>query len=493
MDLEITTKLRVAVVALAAGMVGVSYVSADTRSAADSLGLSRGSGYSTVQINFPEAIAGQKAGEAAHAASLTAGPRVTRDLTVLIYMNGKNNLGVHHGLDIFDMEQAGSNARMNVVVEKGSLGRSMYGQKWTGARRFYIRKNPEQFPLGLVSEVLDTLPDADMGDWHHVAEFVRWGKAAYPARRYVLVISDHGSGLFDIPRAVPPEGGAKGISYDDATGSSVSNLELAALLRETGGVDALVLDACLMQALEIAYEVRDYAPYVVASQEVSWTDTISYSRVLAALGKTPAAPAEALARAFIEASRPLWASDRVHQKMSLVRTGELPALLPLLDAWTRLARAHGDAAALRAARLEVMRFEDPWSSRMHAASSYADLYDFTAQHDGRLNLSSPGAAQVKAAGEALRAALAGRAVALNATYGYNTSGRAMSDARGLSIYVPPPKVYRRAASGKGGKLVDAAPADQAALEARFANPYSDYAFARDCAWREFTDFLWRLE
>ena len=490
------TRLRIALLALAAGMVGAGYVSADSRSAMDELGV--GWGNDGVKVSAPvvsgPAAAGRAAGEAAREASLLAGPAV-KDLTVMFYMNGRNNLGIHHFRDLYKMEQAGSTASMNVVAEKGSLGgKNMFDQTWAGSRRYFVRKSPEEFPDRFYSTVLAEFPTVDMGDWRHALEFVRWAKTGFPARRYVLVISDHGSGLFDVPRRPATAGGsAKGISFDEKTGNSISNLALAAILREAGGVDVLVLDACLMQAAEIGYELRGLTPYVVGSEEVSWTNTMDQQAVLKALAAAPAAAPLALARTVVRASVPGW-RGKEHQKLSVVSTAEFDAFTTLLDVWADDAVRLADTRAAKAARDRALRFEDPWAASRNPLSCYADLYDFVKLYGENLDLARPGAAQLKALGDAVLEHLRTRLVAQNATKGFNRAGRSMADARGLSIYVPPAQGLR-VNPDPGGEpviLAETLPSQQAAIEGQFANRYDDYAFARNTRWRAFVNYLWSL-
>ena len=58
-----------------------------------------------------------------------------------------------------------------------------------------IRFSLSRYTTGAeIDLVLEKLPPVDMGDYRQVVNFVRWAKVNYPAKRYMLIIENHGDG-----------------------------------------------------------------------------------------------------------------------------------------------------------------------------------------------------------------------------------------------------------------------------------------------------------
>src|SRR3989339_1466776 len=126
-----------------------------------------------------------------------------------------------------------------------------------------------------------TTENVDMGDYKRVVDFVAWAKTNYPAKRYMLIIWNHGSGWMD------PKGSPKGISFDDETGNYIRTPQIGLILKEAGKVDILAFDACLMQMAEVAYEVKDNAQVIVGSEETVPGLGYPYGLFLGAMAKRP--------------------------------------------------------------------------------------------------------------------------------------------------------------------------------------------------------------
>ncbi|MGA2177903.1 MAG: Calx-beta domain-containing protein, partial [Verrucomicrobiota bacterium] len=118
---------------------------------------------------------------------------------------------------------------------------------------------------------------------------------------YALVIFDHGGGIS--PTVVgetnlPPV--PTGICWDD-TGDylSVADLGNAAAHVKTllgRNLEVLHLDACLMQMIEVNYELRNSVDYLVASENEGWAIDPSWETYVASI--TPATTSQALAQAI---------------------------------------------------------------------------------------------------------------------------------------------------------------------------------------------------
>ncbi len=364
------------------------------------------------------------------AAEVPAAPEPGRpapkEWTVLVYVSARNDLGLEAIKDVNEMEAAGSTARVNVVVEMGrivtpppfnpfsSVQEPAPPQAdWTGSRRFLMVKDSD--PLRINSPVLAHFPDADMGDWRHLAEFIAWGKANYPARKYMLVVGGHGSGWRGVK---PPAAAQKGIAYDDPSGNHISPEELARAIKAGGGVNVYASDACLMQTVEVVYDLKDSAEYVVGSQETTPGSGYNYEVFLNALAAGPHdafSAAQAVMKGFSEF---YYGTQKQSVTMSIVRPAAAAELAASLDAFARLAAASkADLKVYMDGRFGLRHFED---------EDARDLYQLMQLYYEK----SPTPAVREAAGRVI-AVLAGKFVVRNDALGYKSK-----DANGVSVYCP---------------------------------------------------------
>lgn len=115
--------------------------------------------------------------------------------------------------------------------------------------------------------------DANVGDAHTLQQFVRFGKAHYPAQHYALVFYSHGDG--------------QSFGADsDSKGDALCSAELTSVLEAQDSVDVMAFDVCSMGGVENLYQWRPDtgrfgAHVVVASPSVS--GPLPYDTLLARL------------------------------------------------------------------------------------------------------------------------------------------------------------------------------------------------------------------
>lgn len=175
--------------------------------------------------------------------------------TVMGYFDGNNNLDVSQAgtsyiiEDIQEMEKVGSNEQVTAVVMLSSL-------KTGGNADYYlVEEYPDELPDNVSSTSLKDLGTKDMSDPQCLRDFVAWAEEEYPAKHYALIVNDHG-------------GGWRGVCEDEQNGAgdlmSLPNLRQA--LEEGPHFDVVIFHACLMSMVEVAYELKDVADYMVACE-----------------------------------------------------------------------------------------------------------------------------------------------------------------------------------------------------------------------------------
>ncbi|PKL48015.1 MAG: hypothetical protein CVV42_11060 [Candidatus Riflebacteria bacterium HGW-Riflebacteria-2] len=243
-----------------------------------------------------------------------------KEWTFMIFMAADNNLEAATSLDINEIEKYGSSDHLNFVAQIDRNGGYSNNSelKWSGARRFYITKDKE--PDKMNSQMVKDLGNVDMADPLALTDFVEWVKENYPARRYALILWNHGTGWKEIqPGAMEAEVGEIGlpagmqaainnisynISYDDTSKTSMSIPVLGETLGQIKDIlgqpiDILGFDACLMQMVEVSWTAAPYALYQVGSPDLEPERGWPYDLIAAAMTKKPAMQAKELAETIV--------------------------------------------------------------------------------------------------------------------------------------------------------------------------------------------------
>jgi hypothetical protein len=247
-------------------------------------------------------------------------PRVA-DWTVMVFMNAKNNLECAGIANFSQMANIGSSDHVNVVVELGRPTKRRYTNDeggWTGVLRFRVTQGMHPVEGSAIDPDNPNVRHADMGSGATLSDFVRWSERTYPAKKYILVIWNHGQGwrfyqtLALEDRAQPLEvayrpnslisddepqpcngpsgqtltGGFRSVSFDEDTGSFLYNRDVANSVQGLH-IELLGFDACLMAMIESAYAFRDVANIMVASEELVPGDGWNYDFWLRELVNNP--------------------------------------------------------------------------------------------------------------------------------------------------------------------------------------------------------------
>jgi len=221
-------------------------------------------------------------------------------------MAGDNNLSDYGLRDITEMEKTGSSDKTSVITEIDTYG------NFQGTIRYQI---PKINPITGVANriVVKRLREMDSGDPKTLVNFLKWGKKTFPAKDYVIIVWNHGSGfrsprsnviqrtrrlMFTQSKYVKKRNlsyDQRGIATDDMTGNSIDMTELANALKESGfsgknKIQLLGFDACLMNMLEVAYQMSPYANFLVGSEDLEPGDGADYTANVRSINKPRISP-----------------------------------------------------------------------------------------------------------------------------------------------------------------------------------------------------------
>jgi hypothetical protein len=207
-------------------------------------------------------------------------PSLNAKWTIMVYMDGDNDLDDCAWDDLMELESVSSTDEIKIVTQLDAY------YSCSGTFRYYITGSAPgaSYPL-YPNDIVQTLPEQNMADPATLTSFVNWAATNYPAEKYLLVLWNHGAGWRD--RNIL----TKGVIWDDTSGDFMTMAELVQGLNGTNeGIDIIGFDACLMQMAEVAYEIYGItnAPnYMVTSQATEWWDGWPYDDILAHLLANP--------------------------------------------------------------------------------------------------------------------------------------------------------------------------------------------------------------
>ncbi|MEI7528485.1 MAG: clostripain-related cysteine peptidase [Elusimicrobiota bacterium] len=428
-----------------------------------------------------EQLSSQTRALPAAAAQAAPRPEALKEWTIMVYMNGKSNIEPFALGDLNRFETVGSSEKINIVAElgrsKGLENDTTADGDWDGVRRYFVTRDADKEHIG--STLLEDVGARDMGDWKEAAAFLKWARAAYPAKKYLFIIWDHGWGWIDPKK--PGDNlldGQKSISHDFVTGNYIATTDMGKIFKEAGKVDLYASMACFMQMAEVAYEIKDAADVIVGSEEVIQLPSLNFEDFFAFMAANPGAGAEAAGVSMVDTFREMYARPEYQDmlektkygvQLSAIRAARLPALAKKTKTWYELAMAAGDKPALARAKAEVLRFEvgDETTDPDKRISFYGDLYNFVELAGRYAAPALPQGARLAAAGEDLKSFIAGDLTIRNAWLGKDRTGKEYSNTHGIAINIP----------GRPGSLIEYYPS------------YSKLAFEKATGWDSFVTYL----
>ncbi|MCU0316550.1 MAG: clostripain-related cysteine peptidase [Fimbriimonadaceae bacterium] len=322
--------------------------------------------------------------------------------TILVFLNAANDLYQASDLNMDQMERVAGNPDVRFVVQWKQSRTAFPGSSFDGVRRYLVQ--PDQTNGVVISQPLQVNlrgnngQPLDMGDPQVLNDFITWGKANYPADRYVLVIWNHGAGW---RRSATGNMPTRGFSYDDESGNAIQTWETDQALAGHS-FDILAWDASLMQMIEVAYEARSYANYIVGSEESPPADGYPYDAVFGAFRDVPNRSTRDLSKRFVDAmvNHPPYEFRKITQ--SVLESSKLGAVAVAVDELAKalIAAGSSNSAAVIAARNNSQSYS-PTSVRF-----YRDLVHLCQLLEA--DPSSPAA--VRAAAVNVRAAVANAVV-----------------------------------------------------------------------------------
>lgn len=244
-------------------------------------------------------------------------PSCQKEWTILVYMAADNDLYPYALWDLYEMEaafrgsdNAGSGIKTDLLVQADGPDRAdlrrlhiFSGPVAYSPRRRedFLRSNLDQVRSPIVEKLEENKRESEQV---RLENFLLWGAANYPAKNYMVIVWGHGQGWkaypvqkaaesrfltpSELPAAFPsvkPDPTFGGIAFRQSTGTWLDIPALKNALtkfrQETGkAIDVYASDSCLMQMVEVAYELSSEARFVVGSTQLQNFLGLPYRRIL---------------------------------------------------------------------------------------------------------------------------------------------------------------------------------------------------------------------
>jgi hypothetical protein len=352
-----------------------------------------------------------------------------RKWTVAVWVAGDNNLESFGETDLGEMKSVGSTDEVAVVAQFDRMGDEQ-------TRRYFLRAGT---PLD--DDVVAELGETNTGDPVIATDFFSWAFGEWPSERRLAVIWNHGSGIDEtdiyaravtrglrIERAPDASGDAipqarvrevassghrravfattlekavnsRAIAYDDTARDFLDNDELKSVLTKVvqnvgGRIDVLGFDACLMNLVEVSYQLRGTVDNIVGSEEVEPGDGWPYDGVLNELVASPDLSPRDAAKQFVHKYMDSYRGDEAVTQSAVdvsrveavaEATSEFAeACVPLID--SREDFGDFSKAVKNAQRFRMKDFADlgDLSTRVGSSSAPAAVRDAAAKVHGVL-------------------------------------------------------------------------------------------------------------
>mgnify|MGYP002538945079 CR=1 FL=1 len=240
--------------------------------------------------------------------------------TVLVYLAGDNNLSDEVWEKVDALVFAWQNPQDNLLVYQDTRG-----ERGTPSLMKVVCEAGHSY-----TEVVKEYPDANSADPQVFSEVLRDAVSGFPAPSCGLLLFSHGtgwlpSGSYSDPHNYPAKSTALRSLIDD-TGREMEIADFAAAIPD-GQFDFIVLEACLMASVEVAFELRDKTDYLLASSAeiLSPGFTPVYGGILPALFAQPEAALTEAAACYYTYCNNLEAPYR-SATVSVIRTDRMKKL-----------------------------------------------------------------------------------------------------------------------------------------------------------------------
>jgi hypothetical protein len=211
--------------------------------------------------------------------------------TYMLYLDADNDIEADAIRDFEWLEEAGgSDENISIVVLLDRIpGYDSSHGNWSGSRIYNVTEDLS--PSNFDSQLMVDLGEVDMASPVTLTDFITYCFDHFPADNYILDLWNHGHAAYGV--------------IDDETSSShfiVNDIQTAitnALATTAEEICVISMDACDMNTIEVAWELRELCDYFIASE--TQTNGYPYRSIIERLKLNPDINASSLCEIMIDA------------------------------------------------------------------------------------------------------------------------------------------------------------------------------------------------
>ena len=211
-------------------------------------------------------------------------------------------------------------------------------------------------------------PNADCTCPDSLTNFINWAAKNYPAKKYILMLADHGGGYLpcDDTAEAASSPQRRGLIFDDGyqvngQDKCFSAKSFARGVRSANvRVDGIVLYLCLMNNMEFMYDVKDVTDYIASSTYIMWAAGGAFGSLVDNLaeGKDTKTALSNFVDATVDSwdaafYNPQYPENPAYYDLTLTETKNLDELAPVLKEFTdRLVNTYQNGSAEQRAAID---------------------------------------------------------------------------------------------------------------------------------------------
>lgn len=326
-----------------------------------------------------------------------------KDWTVMVFMAGDNDLSAESVWGIKEMFRVGISHNIGVVVQFDPRGPK-------NSRRYVLKASKEpmnddgiidtpkvKMPMkdadsAIHLEKLSSFKDASINNIKELSKvaqkilgFIHFAMKRCEAKRYLLILSGHGSGAVgDV--LLRDENPAAFLTIHDL--SKLLHIVARVHKKRAGGklIDILGFDSCNMAAIEVGFNLKTHVNYLISSEGFEDNTGWPYHRLLETINRESEITPVKLSRKIVEKHSRFYRDFTLAEVSSDLSATDLSQSTPLTDAITELggilkakldnenAQVVGSIRSIPAVTNAVIVAH--WRAQSYNFEEYVDLWDF---------------------------------------------------------------------------------------------------------------------
>ncbi|MCG8572160.1 MAG: clostripain-related cysteine peptidase [Spirochaetes bacterium] len=316
--------------------------------------------------------------------------RSSVEWVIMVYLDGDNNLESYLNADFNEMEQGLYDLQQNYPSEYDEVRIVVFYDRisgyytgdgdWTNTR--FYEAEPDNDSSTINSTIIANYDELNMGTAETLTFFIDKAITYYPANKYSLIISNHGDGARSsstLPSS--PALSRGGVSDDTDNGYLYLDqfreafAEVSAKNLSVDKLDIISFDCCLMATTEVAYELRNYGEYFVASMANESGYGWDYERIIEDLAASTITAENFAIKIVDEYEAFHSASGYTNQTLSASNLSNIAALKTAIDSLGDAMYDESQKTSLESTREASVNFFES-NNTISVSCPYFDLDDF---------------------------------------------------------------------------------------------------------------------